>query len=234
MGEERFQVLSGVDFEIQTGEIVAIMGPSGSGKSTLMNLVGCLMTPERGEVELFGQAIHNMNRNQLADMRRDHIGFIFQQFNLLSRTSALDNVKMPLMYCDQPVDDADERAKRCLEMVGLVDRLHHHPSQLSGGQQQRVAIARALINEPDILLADEPTGALDSKTGDEIMALFKSLNEQGKTVILVTHDSEVAEKTSRTLFVRDGQLQSTFRFQSQPSVEQQNKDLSQNIALEGV
>ncbi|CAM3173634.1 ABC transporter ATP-binding protein [Vibrio rarus] len=206
IGEERFQVLHEVNFSIQQGEMVAIMGPSGSGKSTLMNMIGCLMTPESGAIEILGQATDRLNRNELADIRRDHIGFVFQQFNLLSRTSALDNVKMPLMYLDDVVSHADQRAKECLELVGLGDKLHSHPNQLSGGQQQRVAIARSLINQPDILLADEPTGALDSKTGNEIMTLFHRLNQQGQTIIIITHDSEVAAQARRTLHIRDGEL----------------------------
>ncbi|OBT08009.1 macrolide ABC transporter ATP-binding protein [Vibrio sp. UCD-FRSSP16_10] len=205
-GEERFQVLNDVNFSIQQGDMVAIMGPSGSGKSTLMNMIGCLMTPESGEIEILGQATNRLNRNDLAEIRRDHIGFVFQQFNLLSRTSALDNVKMPLMYFDEPVTNADQRAKECLELVGLGDKFNSHPNQLSGGQQQRVAIARSLINQPDILLADEPTGALDSKTGNEIMALFHRLNRQGQTIIIITHDSEVAAQARRTLHIRDGKL----------------------------
>ncbi|CAM3776968.1 ABC transporter ATP-binding protein [Parendozoicomonas haliclonae] len=208
MGEEPFQVLKDIDLTIRTGEMVAIMGPSGSGKSTLMNLIGCLMTPEQGEVCLLENSTRGMDRAQLACLRRDHIGFVFQQFNLLARTSALDNVKMPLMYADNVVKDGDERARRCLESVNLADRQNHTPSQLSGGQQQRVAIARALINEPSILLADEPTGALDSKTSEDIMALFRDLNRQGKTVVLVTHELDVAQQCDRIIFVRDGVIQS--------------------------
>ncbi|MFA0441659.1 macrolide ABC transporter ATP-binding protein [Vibrio sp. 10N.286.49.C2] len=205
-GEERFQVLDDVNFTVQQGEMVAIMGPSGSGKSTLMNMIGCLMTPEDGQVSILNQETQDLNKNQLAEVRRDHIGFVFQQFNLLSRTSALDNVKMPLMYFDKPIKDADNRAKKCLELVGLGDRLHSHPNQLSGGQQQRVAIARALVNQPNILLADEPTGALDSKTGNDIVALFHHLNSQGQTIIIITHDHEVAAQASRILHIRDGKL----------------------------
>ncbi|CAH0530079.1 ABC transporter ATP-binding protein [Vibrio hippocampi] len=206
VGDERFQVLNEVNFIVEQGEMVAIMGPSGSGKSTLMNMIGCLMTPEEGAIEILGRGTSDLNKAQLAEVRRDHIGFVFQQFNLLSRTSARDNVKMPLMYFDQLVTDADERAKQCLEMVGLGDRLDSHPNQLSGGQQQRVAIARALVNRPDILLADEPTGALDSKTSDEIVELFKGLNRQGQTIIIITHDAEVAAQASRVLHIRDGRL----------------------------
>nr|WP_315900055.1 ABC transporter ATP-binding protein [Ferrimonas balearica] len=208
MAGERFQVLDEVDLCIERGEMVAIMGPSGSGKSTLMNLIGCLMTPERGEVKLLGTSTAGLDKPALARLRRDHIGFVFQQFNLLSRTSALDNVKMPLMYNDTPVTDGDVRATEALTAVGLADRLGHHPSQLSGGQQQRVAIARALVNRPSILLADEPTGALDSVTSEEIMALFRRLNRQGQTVVMVTHEPEVAAQTDRIIQVRDGRVQS--------------------------
>ncbi|WP_028115784.1 ABC transporter ATP-binding protein [Ferrimonas senticii] len=207
MAGERFQVLNDINLTIERGEMVAIIGPSGSGKSTLMNLIGCLMTAEAGELSILGTATSGMDRNQLATLRRDHIGFVFQQFHLLPRTSALDNVKMPLMYAEQRLNDAEQRARECLELVGLADKLQNHPSQLSGGQQQRVAIARALINRPDILLADEPTGALDSKTSAEIMALFRQLNQRGHTVVLVTHEAEVAAQADRIITVRDGQLQ---------------------------
>ncbi|WOT04452.1 ABC transporter ATP-binding protein [Shewanella youngdeokensis] len=209
MAGERFQVLNNINLTINQGEMVAIMGPSGSGKSTLMNLIGCLMTPEQGEVRLLNSSTLGVNKDGLATLRRDHIGFVFQQFNLLARTSALDNVKMPLMYADSPVADADQRAQQCLESVGLGDKLLNHPSQLSGGQQQRVAIARALIHQPNIILADEPTGALDSRTSEDIMALFRTLNKQGKTVVLVTHEDEVAAYADRIVMVRDGQLQPT-------------------------
>ncbi|GAA4871341.1 ABC transporter ATP-binding protein [Ferrimonas pelagia] len=206
MAGERFQVLSNIDLTIEQGEMVAIIGPSGSGKSTLMNMIGCLMTPESGELALFGNSTRGMSKEQLAHLRRDHIGFIFQQFNLLARTSALDNVMMPLMYQDELVPDGRERAIACLEQVNLGDRLDNTPAQLSGGQQQRVAIARALINRPSILLADEPTGALDSKTSSEIMALFRQLNAQGHTVVLITHEAEIAAQADRIVTVRDGQL----------------------------
>ncbi|QIZ78619.1 ABC transporter ATP-binding protein [Ferrimonas lipolytica] len=207
MADTRFTVLDGINLSIAKGEMVAIIGPSGSGKSTLMNLIGALMTPEQGELVLLGKSTAAMTKPQLAHLRRDHIGFVFQQFNLLSRTSALENVMMPLMYQDEVVKDGSDRARRCLELVGLGDKLDNHPSQLSGGQQQRVAIARALINQPDILLADEPTGALDTKTSSEIMALFRQLNKQGHTVVLVTHEPEIAEQADRIITVRDGKIQ---------------------------
>nr|WP_285817698.1 ABC transporter ATP-binding protein [Echinimonas agarilytica] len=207
MAGEHFQVLKNIDLTIEQGEMVAIMGPSGSGKSTLMNQIGCLMTPEQGEVKILGQSTLGMGKDALATLRRDRIGFVFQQFNLLSRTSALDNVKMPLMYADSPVKNAHQLGVQCLESVGLGDRLSNHPSQLSGGQQQRVAIARALIHQPNIILADEPTGALDSHTSGDIMKLFRELNKQGKTVVLVTHEDEVAAYADRIVMVRDGELQ---------------------------
>ncbi|MCQ1058718.1 ABC transporter ATP-binding protein [Photobacterium sp. DNB23_23_1] len=206
IGEERFQVLDRISFQIDKGEMVAIIGPSGSGKSTLMNVIGCLMTPEQGEIEILGKPTPAMKKEQLAEIRQNHIGFVFQQFNLLSRTSALDNVKMPLMYRDDKVGDADERAKHCLTLVGLGDKLDSHPNQLSGGQQQRVAIARAMVNQPDILLADEPTGALDSKTSEDIVELFKALNRKGQTIVIITHDHEVAAQANRILHIKDGKL----------------------------
>ena len=207
MAGEAFWVLKNINLRIYQGEMLAIMGPSGSGKSTLMNLIGCLMTPEKGEVSLLGQSTQGMSPTELACIRRDHIGFVFQQFNLLARTSALDNVKMPLMYNEKAVVNGDLRATECLASVGLEHRLNHHPSQLSGGQQQRVAIARALVNQPTILLADEPTGALDSQTSTEIMTLFRQLNQQGQTVVLITHEQEIAKQADRIIVVRDGEIQ---------------------------
>ncbi len=207
MANQAFWVLKNISLKIKKGEMVAIMGPSGSGKSTLMNLIGCLMTPEKGTLNILGKPTQGLNASELACLRRDHIGFVFQQFNLLARTSALDNVKMPLMYNDTPVLDPDARAIECLSAVGLENRLTNHPSQLSGGQQQRVAIARALINKPSILLADEPTGALDSHTSQEIMTLFRTLNNTGQTVVLITHEPEIAEQTDRIILVKDGEIQ---------------------------
>ncbi|QQX79280.1 ABC transporter ATP-binding protein [Shewanella sp. KX20019] len=207
MAGEALTVLDNINLQIKTGEMLAIMGPSGSGKSTLMNLLGCLMTPVKGRLTVLGQQTAGMSREQLAALRSQHIGFVFQQFNLLARTSAQDNVQMPLMYNLDPARNDEQRALHCLDMVGLGDRAGHTPSQLSGGQQQRVAIARALVNQPKILLADEPTGALDTKTGKEIMALFKELNSSGITVILVTHEPEIAAYADRTIMVRDGKVE---------------------------
>ena len=207
MGETEVYALNGTTFTIDQGEMVAIMGPSGSGKSTLMSIIGCLDVPSSGTYSLDGVAIENMDDTQLAEIRGRKIGFVFQQFNLLSRTSALENVMLPLTYAGARGAERYERALKVLERVGLSDRTHHTPSELSGGQQQRVAIARALVNEPAILLADEPTGALDSKTGIEIMDLFQSLHsENGQTVILVTHDPYIARHTDRIIKLSDGKI----------------------------
>jgi putative ABC transport system ATP-binding protein len=207
MGETEVYALNGTTFTIDQGEMVAIMGPSGSGKSTLMSIIGCLDVPSSGTYSLDGVAIENMDDTQLAEIRGRKIGFVFQQFNLLSRTSALENVMLPLTYAGARGAERHERALKVLERVGLSDRTHHTPSELSGGQQQRVAIARALVNEPAILLADEPTGALDSKTGVEIMDLFQSLHsENGQTVILVTHDPYIARHTDRIIKLSDGKI----------------------------
>ena len=205
MGESEIRALNGASFTIEKGEMVAIMGPSGSGKSTLMSLIGCLDAPTSGSYKLDGVAVENMDETELAHVRGRKIGFVFQQFNLLARTSALENVMLPLTYAGISGKKRTERATQALERVGLGQRTHHAPNELSGGQQQRVAIARALVNEPAILLADEPTGALDSKTGVEIMALFQSLHrESGQTVILVTHDAHVARHTDRIIKISDG------------------------------
>jgi putative ABC transport system ATP-binding protein len=198
--------LKGVDLRIARGDFVAIMGPSGSGKSTLMNLIGCLDTASRGIYECDGVDVSTLDPEELAALRRDKIGFVFQGFNLLPRMSALDNVAMPLGYARVPHAERHERARAALASVGLAERAGHLPSELSGGQQQRVAIARALINQPPILLADEPTGALDSKTGEEILGLFKRLRDADHTVILITHDAEVAAHADRTFVMRDGEL----------------------------
>jgi len=198
--------LKGVDLRIARGDFVAIMGPSGSGKSTLMNLVGCLDTASSGSYECDGIDVSTLDAEELATLRRDKIGFVFQGFNLLPRMSAVDNVAMPLGYARVPVAERQERARQALAAVGLAERGGHLPSELSGGQQQRVAIARALINQPPILLADEPTGALDSKTGEEILALFKRLRDADHTVVLITHDPEVAAHADRTYVMHDGEL----------------------------
>ena len=198
--------LKGVDLRIDHGEFVAIMGPSGSGKSTLMNLIGCLDTPTSGTYLCDGVDVATLDAEQRAVLRRDKIGFVFQGFNLLSRMSALDNVAMPLSYARVPVAERRRRASEALAAVGLGERMHHKPSELSGGQQQRVAIARALIHRAPILMADEPTGALDSRTGQEILALFERLRTEGHTIILITHDADVAAHADRTCVMRDGEL----------------------------
>lgn len=209
MGEIDVPALRGVSFSIQRGEFVAIMGPSGSGKSTLMNLLGCLDTPSDGQYVLDGLPVEQLDRNLLAAVRNRKIGFVFQQFNLLPRQTALENVALPLVYLGGiPTEERQARAKQVLEQVGLGDRLDHRPKELSGGQQQRVAIARALITKPALLLADEPTGNLDSKSSVEIMALFEELNAQGITVVLVTHEPDIATHAQRVLTVRDGLLAS--------------------------
>ncbi len=205
MGENEVRALDDVSLSIQKGEMLAIMGPSGSGKSTLMSIVGCLDVPTSGSYLLDGSSVDNMNDTQLADVRNRKIGFVFQQFNLLSRTSAFENVMLPLSYTNLGNKVSREKAMHSLEVVGLKDRVKHHPSELSGGQQQRVAIARALVNDPAILIADEPTGALDSKTGAEIMELFQNLHREiGQTVIMVTHDAFIARHTARIVRLADG------------------------------
>src|SRR6476646_7259525 len=207
MGDSEVRALNGASFTIGKGEMVAIMGPSGSGKSTLMSIIGCLDVPTGGSYRLDGIAVENMDESKLAEIRGRKIGFVFQQFNLLARTSALENVMLPLTYAGFSGKERNQRAMKALERVGLGDRTHHAPNELSGGQQQRVAIARALVNEPAILLADEPTGALDSKTGVEIMELFQNLHKEGgQTVILVTHDTYVARHTDRIIKLSDGRI----------------------------
>ncbi len=205
MGNDEVRALNGASFAIEKGEMLAIMGPSGSGKSTLMSIIGCLDVPTRGTYSLDGVSVENMEDAQLAEIRGCKIGFVFQQFNLLSRTSALENVALPLLYATG--NHTRDRATAALKAVGLGDRLHHHPNELSGGQQQRVAIARALVTEPSILLADEPTGNLDSKTGKEIMTLFDELHKtRGITVIFVTHDPTIAANAQRVIYIQDGQI----------------------------
>ena len=207
MGSEEIHALRGVSIETQRGEYVAIMGPSGSGKSTLMNLIGCLDTPSKGTYLLNGKHVSTMNDNELAHIRNQEIGFVFQTFNLLPRATALQNVELPLVYAGVPASERHGRARGALERVELATRMTHRPNELSGGQRQRVAIARALVNNPSILLADEPTGNLDSKTGMEIMALFAKLHEAGNTIVLVTHEADVAAYAHRVIHVRDGQVE---------------------------
>ena len=206
-GENHVMALRGVDLTVRQGELVAVMGSSGSGKSTLMNILGCLDVPTEGTYTLDGTRVEGLTRNQLADIRNQKLGFVFQGFNLLARTTALDNVELPLLYDRTGMKkQTKELARRALERVGLGDRLDHQPSELSGGQQQRVAIARALVTEPRLLLADEPTGNLDSRTSVEVMALFQALNAQGITIVLVTHEPDVAQYSTRIVEVRDGRI----------------------------
>jgi putative ABC transport system ATP-binding protein len=207
MGSEEIHALRGVSIEIERGEYVAIMGPSGSGKSTLMNLIGCLDTPSQGTYLLNGKEVSLMNDNELARIRNEEIGFVFQTFNLLPRATALHNVELPLVYAGVPARERQERARQALAKVELTERMTHRPNELSGGQRQRVAIARALVNNPSILLADEPTGNLDSKTGSEIMGLFARLHQAGNTIVLVTHEADVAAFAHRTIHIRDGQVE---------------------------
>ncbi len=208
IGTEIIHALREVSLEIQRGEYLAIMGPSGSGKSTLMNLIGCLDSPTEGKYELNGHRVSEMDDNQLAEIRNREIGFVFQTFNLLPRSDALRNVELPLVYAGVPSDVRRERAKAALALVSLADRMHHKPNELSGGQRQRVAIARALVTQPSIILADEPTGNLDSRTGEEIMAVFSTLWKSGNTIILVTHEEEVARNAQRIVRIRDGLIAS--------------------------
>ncbi|MFC0605144.1 ABC transporter ATP-binding protein [Winogradskyella pulchriflava] len=208
LGQEIVHVLKGIDLDIKRGEYVAIMGPSGSGKSTLMNLLGCLDTPTAGMYRLNGKDVSQMSDDELAEIRNTEIGFVFQTFNLLPRTTALDNVALPMIYAGASKKVREERATQVLTDVGLADRMDHKPNQLSGGQRQRVAVGRALVNKPSIILADEPTGNLDSKTGTEIMALFDEIHAAGNTVIMVTHEEEIAAHAKRVIRLRDGIIES--------------------------
>jgi putative ABC transport system ATP-binding protein len=207
MGDQEINAVSGCDIEIKRGEYVAIMGPSGSGKSTLMNLIGCLDTPSRGQYYINGHLVSEMSDDELARIRNKEIGFVFQTFNLLPRATSLHNVELPLIYSGIPADQRAERARMAMRAVDLEKRMHHKPNELSGGQRQRVAIARALVNNPSILLADEPTGNLDTATGNEIMALFERLYQQGNTIVLVTHEHDIALHAHRIIHVRDGKVE---------------------------
>ena len=207
MGDQVINAVSGIDIEIKKGEYVAIMGPSGSGKSTLMNLIGCLDTPSSGAYYLAGNLVSDMDDDELARIRNKEIGFIFQSFNLLARATAAHNVELPLIYAGVPRKEREERAKAALQAVDLGARMFHKPSELSGGQRQRVAVARALVNNPSMLLADEPTGALDTATGNDIMALFERLHEQGNTIVVVTHEHDIALHAWRVIHIRDGKVE---------------------------
>ncbi len=219
IGTVEVVALRDIDLDIDRNEYVAIMGPSGSGKSTLMNILGCLDTPTSGTYRLNGTLVSELNDDQLADIRNNEIGFVFQTFNLLPRATALHNVELPLVYAGVPAAKRREMAKIALERVGLADRMHHKPNELSGGQRQRVAIARALVNNPSIILADEPTGNLDTKTGDEIMKIFTALHEQGNTIILVTHEEYIAEHARRIVRLRDGRIEADERFEAAAGAE---------------
>ena len=232
IGDLKISALFDVSLEIERGDFVAIMGPSGSGKSTLMNILGCLDKPTSGSYRLDGTGVEQMDRDQLAETRNRKIGFVFQQFNLLARTSAIENVELPLLYTTEPVPDPAARALQALASVGLADRADHNPNQLSGGQQQRVAIARALVNHPQIVLADEPTGALDTRTSIEIMAIFQHLNrQQGISTIVVTHEPDIAAYANRNVYFRDGRI---IRDEKIPHPHDADRDLLQFARSEAV
>ena len=211
VGSETVNALKGIDLNVESGEFISIMGPSGSGKTTLMNIIGCLDTPSSGEYFLNNQLVNELDEDQLAIIRNKEIGFVFQSFHLLAKNSALNNVLLPMKYAGADMNDAEKRAKYVLDQVGLSDRINHGPSELSGGQQQRVAIARALVNKPSILFADEPTGNLDSKTGEDVMNLFKGLNQEGQTIILITHEEDIARQSKRIVNIKDGLIESDER-----------------------
>ena len=211
VGTQEVHALRGIDLSVEKGEFMAIMGPSGSGKTTLMNIIGCLDTPTSGTYELNGKSVSSLEDDELASIRNKEIGFVFQSFNLLAKNSTLDNVLLPLKYAGETKNDAVIKAKKVIERVGLTERLDHTPAELSGGQQQRVAIARALVNNPSIIFADEPTGNLDSKTGEEVMNLFKELNSYGQTIILITHEDSVAQQSNRVITIMDGLIKSDNR-----------------------
>ena len=207
VGSEKVEALKGINLSVNKGDFIAIMGPSGSGKTTLMNIIGCLDTPSSGEYYLNNQLVNDLDEDSLARIRNKEIGFVFQSFHLLAKNSALDNVLLPMKYAGTEIKEATKRAKFVLDQVGLSDRINHGPSELSGGQQQRVAIARALVNKPSILFADEPTGNLDSKTGEDVMNLFKELNKQGQTIILITHEEDIANQSNRIITNKDGLIE---------------------------
>ena len=211
VGSEKVEALKGISFSVEKGEFISIMGPSGSGKTTLMNIIGCLDTPTNGTYFLNNKSVTELTDYELAHIRNDEIGFVFQSFHLLARNSALENVMLPLKYAGENKKNAIKRSNEALDKVGLSDRSNHSPSELSGGQQQRVAIARALVNRPSILFADEPTGNLDSKTGEDVMNLFKELNEKGQTIILITHEDSIAQQSNRIITIMDGLIKSDIR-----------------------